>query len=262
MSQSVQDFYNNADAEWDRLESAYSHLEYLTTLHLIEKYFPPAGRVIDVGGGPGRYTIALLQRGYQVSLLDLSPDNVEAAKTRIAALGLTADSIAQADACNLSSFADSSFDAGLLLGPLYHLDNPADRDAALRQFYRILKPGTVGIAAYLNAWGLIQTGMIDFPEHYENPDFLHSMLDQGGLGIWYWTNPERAQAEIKSAGFEVISYAGAEGAAGGAHVMLKQLAVDHPAAYENMARFAVETCEMHPFRDTANHLHIVVRKPG
>jgi ubiquinone/menaquinone biosynthesis C-methylase UbiE len=262
MTQSVQDFYNNADAEWDRLESAYSRLEYLTTLHLIEKYFPPTGRVIDVGGGPGRYTIALLQRGYHVSLVDLSPDHVEMAQTKIAALGLTADSITQADARDLSAFPDSSFDAGLLMGPLYHLHDPADRAAVIREFYRVLKPGAVGIAAYLNAWGLIQTGMIDFPERYEDPDFLRSMLDQGGLGIWYWTNPERAQAEVKSAGFEVVSYAGAEGAAGGAPMMLKQLAADYPAAYKNFARFAVETCEMHPFRDTCNHLHIVVRKPG
>lgn len=147
------------------------------------------------------------------------------------------------------------------MGPLYHLSERSDREIVLHNFCRILKPGAVGIIAYLNAWGLIQTGMVDFPEKYEDVAFLRSMLDEGGIGIWYWSNPKRAQEEIKGAGLEIISYAGAEGCVGGDYKMVEQLAAVNPIAYQNLAQLAIDTSDIPPFRDTGNHLHFIVRKP-
>lgn len=263
MAQDVQRFYaENPLAEWERLETPYSHLEFLSTVRLIEKYFPAQGKVVDVGGGPGRYSIELLKRGYQTTLFDLTQEQLAIAQEHIAALGLEADRIVQGDARDMSLLGDNLFDAGLLMGPLYHLSERSDREIVLHNFCRILKPGAVGIIAYLNAWGLIQTGMADFPEKYEDVAFLRSMLDEGGIGIWYWSNPKRAQEEIEDAGLGIVSYAGAEGCVGGAHKMVGQLAVANPAAYENLVQLAIDTSEISPFRDTGNHLHFVVSKPA
>ncbi len=263
MTQSVQNFYDSQPLiEWQRLETPYSRLEFMTTMRLIEKYFSPRGTVIDVGGGPGRYTIELLKRGYQAALFDLAQENLDLAKEQLGALNLMASQIVQGDARDLSLFMDSTFDAGLLMGPLYHLADQSDRMKVLQGFYRILKPGAIGIVAYLNAWGLIQTGMADFPSNYADATFLRGMLDEGGIGIWYWSNPGRAQAEIEQAGFGVMSYAGAEGCAGGARQLVEELASTNPAAYENLAQLAVDTSEIAPFRDMANHLHFVVRRPA
>jgi S-adenosylmethionine-dependent methyltransferase len=262
MIQSVQDFYSGQElTEWERLETPYSRLEFMSTARLIEKYFPARGTAIDIGGGPGRYTIELLRRGYQVTLFDLAEAQLKIARQQLNALHLTASQIVQGDARDLSAFGDSTFDAGLLMGPLYHLTDESDRLVVLRGFYRILKPGATGIIAYLNAWGLIQTGVVDFPAKYADPDFLRGMLDEGGIGIWYWSNPRRAQAEIEQAGFTVISYAGAEGCAGGARELVEQLAATNPAAYQNLAQLAVDTSEIAPFRDMTNHLHFVARRP-
>jgi len=261
MTEKIQDFYTSQpNAEWQRLETPYSRLEFKSALRLIEKYFPPYGSVIDVGGGPGRYTIELLKRGYQVTLFDLAEAQLEVARRQLESLKLRANQIVQGDARDLSRFEDGAFNTGLLMGPLYHLADEQERLAVLRGFYRILKPGGMGIVTVLNAWGLIQTGMTDFPAKYDDPAFLRAMLDQGGIGIWYWSNPARAQAEIEQAGFAIISYAGAEGCAGGAHVMVEQLAAANPNAYENLAQLVVETSEMPPFRDIANHLHFVVKR--
>jgi S-adenosylmethionine-dependent methyltransferase len=217
--------------------------------------------VLDVGGGPGRYTIELLKRGYQATLFDLTPELLAIAEKQIASLGLKADRIVLGDARRVDLFDYDSFDAGLLMGPLYHLSEETDRQAVLANFYRTMKPGATGIVAYLNSWGLIQTGMTDFPLKYEDAKFVHSMLDEGGIGVWYWSNPKRAQAEIERVGFKIKSYAGAEGCAGGAHKMVEHLAAANRVAYENLSQLVIETSELPPFRDLANHLHFVVSKP-
>ncbi|MSP78243.1 MAG: hypothetical protein EXR67_01580 [Dehalococcoidia bacterium] len=145
--------------------------------------------------------------------------------------------------------------------PLYHLFTLADRNTALKEIQRILHPGGIAIVAYLNTWGLIRTGVTDFPEWFAIPGFLPKMLGHGELNIWHCSNPQHAQAEVNGAGFEVITYAGAEGPVGGIHTLVDQLAKDHPKAYEQLLTFATETSELPQFRDTSDHLHLVVRKP-
>ena len=50
---------------------------------LVEEYFPPSGRVADIGGGPGRYAIELLRLGFRVTLFDLSEGTVSFARARL-----------------------------------------------------------------------------------------------------------------------------------------------------------------------------------
>ena len=63
---------------------AYHRLEYIVTMHFLEKYLPSSGLVLDAGGGPGRYSIELARKGYEVVLLDLSPKCLELAERKIA----------------------------------------------------------------------------------------------------------------------------------------------------------------------------------
>ena len=78
MSEVVKNFYNsNAKLEWERLDLPLCRIEFVSTLGLIDKYFPKRGRVCDIGGGPGRYAIELIRRGYAVTLLDISDDEIQ-----------------------------------------------------------------------------------------------------------------------------------------------------------------------------------------
>jgi len=262
MTQPTQEFYDRHPlVEWERLDTPYSRIEFLSTLRLIAKYFPTTGQIADVGGGPGRYTIELTKQGYAVTLVDLSPACIAMAQEKLNSLGLRAEKILCGDARDLSALASSSFDAALLLGPLYHLKNGSDRAVALRELLRILRPGGTAIVAYLNSWGMFRTGVNDFPARFEDPSFIAGMLDQGGIGIWSWVSPARAREEIAGAGFEVVSHAGAEGPAGGIRTIIQQMAKEHPKAYEELARFAAEASELPQFRDMTDHLHFVVRRP-
>ena len=45
---------------------------------MMDKYIRPGDRILDIGGGPGRYAIRFAQRGCAVTLVDLSPGNIAA----------------------------------------------------------------------------------------------------------------------------------------------------------------------------------------
>jgi len=270
MSKFVQDYYNNhATQEWERFDNAECKIEFASTLYLIEKYFPKQGRVCDVGGGPGRYTIELAKRGYHVTLFDISEEEINLARTQLKQSKVNAQQLIVGDARNLSRLVSGPFDAALLMGPMYHIIGTKDRINILGQLKNILKPNGIAIVAYLNSWGLMRTGITDFPNWYKDIEKLHSMLQDKvfegqalkGFTECYWSTPEIALAEIKSAEFELISYAGAEGFTGGMHELIEKLYVENPDAYANVLEVAAETCELSQYRDTTDHLHFVVRKP-
>jgi S-adenosylmethionine-dependent methyltransferase len=144
------------------------------------------------------------------------------------------------------------------MGPLYHLPLRTDRLRVLKEARRVLKPGGRALVAYLNSWGLIRTGLTDFPEQYENPQFVQSMFHEGGLGIWYWSNPNLARGELTEAGFETVAYGGMEGFAGGMAPIINRLAKEHPRAYNEVLKAAVESTELASYRDSTDHLHWVV----
>ena len=269
MSKYVRKFYDSApEREWERLDAGLSRIEFASTLRLIEKYFPASGAVCDIGSGPGRYSIELAKRGYQVTLLDLSGKLLEKAELAFASEGTGARRFIQGDARDLGVFEDESFDAALLLGPLYHLIERGDRSQALSEMIRILKPGGRAIVAFLNSWGLLRSGIVDFPKRFRNPTFLRSMLGENtfedhelsGFTECHWSNPDIAGKEIREAGLQIVSCAGVEGFVGGMAPLLESLRMNEPAAYDNVVEFAAETSELPQFRDTTDHVHFVVEK--
>ncbi len=261
MNNRVRDYYeSNLLREWQRLDTPISQLEFRSTLHLIEKYFPKHGHICDIGGGPGRYTIELLKQGYDVTLTDLSELFLDFAKSQMDQRGLHAKQIIPADARDMSALETNAYDAVLLMGPLYHLPDAQDRQRVLSELKRILKPEGTALVAYLNAWGVVRTGITDFLDRYTDLSFVRSMLEAIDLDIWHLSTPPQALAEIETADFTIVTYAGVEGFAGGMRILLEQIAKAQPEAYANIVRFAVETCELKQYRDTTDHLHIICHK--
>jgi S-adenosylmethionine-dependent methyltransferase len=269
MSQFVRDYYNaHAENEQKRLDLPLCKIEFASTLRLIDKYFPKQGHICDIGGGTGRYTIELLRKGFSVTLLDLSDVEIRLAGIQLNKHELSAEQLIVGDARDMNMLASNIFDAALLLGPMYHIVEPDERAKVLRELKRILKDQGIAIIAYLNSWGLIKTGIVDFPHWYKDVSFLRSMLDEhafagqqlSGFTECYWSTSEAALQEVGKAGFEVISYAGAESFANGMSDLLEQVARDEPEAYENIIEVAAELCELEQYRDSTDHLLIVARK--
>lgn len=270
MSEVVRDYYDEvAQKEWSRFDHPHYRLELVSTLYLIEKYFPPAGHICDIGSGPGRYAIELLKRGYRVTLFDLSQKSLDIARGKIEESGLQAEAFICADARDLSHLDDASFDAVLLLGPMYHVIQKKDRTHILRETRRILKESGIAMVAYINTWGVIRAGLTEFPEHLTDMTFMQALLDEfvregaglpGGFTEAYFTTPPVAILEVEAAGFTLVSYAGCEGFAAGMKPVVADLAANKPEVYENLLQIVPETCELEQYRDATEHLHLVVRK--
>ena len=152
----VRGYYEaRGESEWHRLENPYEGaIEQEIHRRAFEELLPPSGRVLDLGGGPGRWTIWLAQRGYRVVLGDLSPRMLEIARRELAKAAVEAESVLELDACDLGCFPDQSFDAVLALGPFYHLVDAADRVRAAREIRRVLRPGGLVLATVMTryAW--------------------------------------------------------------------------------------------------------------
>jgi ubiquinone/menaquinone biosynthesis C-methylase UbiE len=116
-------------------------LEFVRSMELLERLLPsPPATVLDVGGGPGSYAVALARRGYHVHLVDPVALHVQQARQVAGSAGAAVFTAAVGDARRLVE-PDASQDSVLLFGPLYHLTGQADRQQALGEARRVLRPG-------------------------------------------------------------------------------------------------------------------------
>lgn len=215
--QEIDKHYTELYDESVRLDGdGLSRIELIRTKEIISRSLParPA-RLLDVGGGPGAYSLWLAELGYEVALVDPVERHIEqalAAGVRDARRGV---------AGNLE-FADQSFDGVLLLGPLYHLQERSDRLIALYEAGRVLKPGcpvfTAGITRFASAIDGLDSGFIDH-EHFEQ--MVHVDLETGKhsndtgnprfFTTSYFHRPDELADELTEAGFKEIELVAIEG---------------------------------------------------
>ena len=137
--ETVREFYDQgAEYEWARLEQ--HPFEFLLTTWMMDKYIRPGDSVLDIGGGPGRYSIYFAKKGCAVTLAELSGGNVALAKQKAAEAGVTLAAHA-VNCLELEELDLGQFDHVFLMGPLYHLLDEADRVRAVEIALRHLKPG-------------------------------------------------------------------------------------------------------------------------
>jgi SAM-dependent methyltransferase len=220
--------------EHNRL-TTWGRLEAERTRELLRRYLPePPAVVLDVGGAEGAYALPLAAAGYAVHLVDPVPRHVDAARAASAAKPAPLASAEVGDARALPH-ADRSADAVLLLGPLYHLVEAADRAAALTEAQRVLRPGGVLLAAAISRFASALDGMR--AGHIADPRFaaivdrdltdgVHRNPDPAGRPEWftlaYFHRPDELHDEVAAAGFGQVEVLAVEGigAAGDAGPLL------------------------------------------
>jgi len=154
MNDRVKKFYDdNPQGEWERLEK--HPIEFRLTSWMLEKHIRPGDRVLDVGGGPGRYAIHFAKMGCDVTLVDLSGGNIALAKRKAEEAGVKLEAVA-CDCLKLDGLNLGMYDHVLLMGPLYHLPQEADRVTAVKKALAHLKPGGNLCASFI----LLASGLI------------------------------------------------------------------------------------------------------
>ena len=220
--QPLHDYYE-LGLERDRLDGGVGPVEFARTKEIVGRHLSPLPcDVADIGGGPGRYTVWLAGLGCRVHHRDLVPLHVEQAAAAAATVGLDNVDTALGDALDVD-LADTSVDAVLLLGPMYHLPRRADRLRALREARRILRPGGAVFVAAISRWAARVHGVLADQLYLRGPGIVEELphvertgelrpLHPGSFN-GYCHRPRQLASEVRAAGLDVIDLVCVEGPA-------------------------------------------------
>jgi SAM-dependent methyltransferase len=261
--------YYDRTAEESRLEQGPFRLEQERTRELLHRFMPPPPAiVVDVGGAAGAYALWLAEVGYSVHLLDRTPRLVAEARRRseVARRPLVSCRVGDARALDLPS---GMADVVLLLGPLYHLTDPADRAQALRESARVLRPRGLVFAAAISRWasaldGLARELLTDaaFTAIVERDLRTGQHRNPTGRADYFTTayfhHPDELAVEVNAAGLELAGVFGIEGPGWILSDVAERMA--DPTRREMLLRVArmVETDA--PVVGTSAHLLAVARR--
>lgn len=221
MSKIIQ-YYSQFD-EWGRLDR--EPIEFQVNRHFIKKYLPKTGHILDNGAGPGKYAIELAKDGYMVTLTDLTPRLVDIAEEKARQFGLEKqfNGFITADARSLTMLKNEQFDAALMLGPMYHLQEEEDRINAVRELHRVTKENGIIFVAFMPRIRHILTSLLN-PENWKPNDKMDSILefsqsgrfnhaDEGRFTGAYYYNIEEIVPFMEAHGFETVELIGSNAGA-------------------------------------------------
>lgn len=225
-----QSFYDEyAEREWDRLEGRIDgQLEFSRTIDVLEDHLPPSGRVLDAGGGAGRYSIWLAEQGYDVTMVDLSRGQLAVARDRLRERGVESRvTLVQGSITDIGLSADA-FDATCCLGgPLSHVLAEPDRERAVRELRRVSRPDSPVIVSVMGLLGAVQLYLVTghnleaLPDLLEHGDYTSALLERYGYENEFTATHFFRRAELESLlsrnGLEVVTTTGLEGLASPLH---------------------------------------------
>lgn len=257
------------EREWLRLDRPEGMVEFhVNTAHLAP-HLIPGGRVLDLGGGPGRYAQWLAGRGHRVVLADSSPALLQIARERLAEAGVEA--IVEADARNLSQWSDATFDDVLCLGPLYHLPDEDDRASVVAEVLRVVRPGGVVAFALMPVLAFLRRtlAMADERRHFSDEVFLHRLFERGtfvndipGRFTQGWGVRVRDIVPWFAArGIEAVALVASEGITPGVEEGLRALRDAGDPAFGVAMQLVVDTATDPSILGMASHLLLIGRAP-
>lgn len=221
MSDDISDIatYYNSDPLREHSRLGRHQLEYELTWRYLDQYLPSQGSILEIGAATGKYTLELAKRGYMITAVDMSAKLLEENKKSIADAGLKKHvQFIEADARNLSTVTRHNFDVVLLMGPLYHLVEEADRQTVLQQAIERLRIGGVIFSAFISRFGLMGDLIKNMPEWIEDQKEVRSILEYGkdpdhypeGGFRGYFSRVSEIPPLHEEMGFETIILAGVE----------------------------------------------------
>lgn len=211
VDQRVQRHYERINEDERLWERGRGDLIRLRTWDLFARLLPPAGVVLDVGGGPGTHADHLAGHGYEVVLVEPFAHHAAQAAVRSREGSGGGFAVVRGDARHLP-VAEGTVDVVLLMGPLYHLVERRQRLEALAEARRVLRPGGLLLAEVItrHAWVLDATlkDVLDRPGIWEAfACNIHQGLAQDPAtltdgGFWaYFHSPEELRHELVDSGF-------------------------------------------------------------
>ena len=244
----------NIFKEADRLSnSPAAKIEFITTVHYIEKYLHKNMKILDIGAGAGAYSLYFAKKGYDVDALELADRNVAEFRKRI--ISEMSVRLRQGDATDLSAYDDNSFDIVLLMGPLYHLHNAADRSKCICEAMRVLKPNGILFASFINHDMVFITELKHNNEYFINGDYNHETMRLNDFPFVFFTIPE-ARTMLTSEGFRIIKEIASDGVS---ELMADEINKMSEESYKQYLKYHFYCCEKSEMLGFSNHLLFVCK---
>lgn len=254
--------------EWDRLDGRRP-FEFILTTWMMDKYVRPGDSILDIGGGPGRYSVHYAKRGCDVTLVDLSEGNAAFARQKAAEAGVPLTAYAQ-NCLELDELDLGTFDHVFLMGPLYHLLDEEERVLAMEAALRRLKPGGMFYASFIQVFGGLlydlKNGGNIVPD-CQNPALLPAIEAvktgenarcEGGFTHSYMWHPRNIAPFMERFGLKRRHLFGQEGITSPNE---PQLLERDAAEFEQWIALAKKYLELPEFLSWSEHAMYIGRKP-
>jgi ubiquinone/menaquinone biosynthesis C-methylase UbiE len=236
-------------------------------MHHIAAHVPPGAVILDAGGGPGRYTIELARRGYEVVLLDLSEGLLELAKAQIKAeradVQARVKDVVLGDILDLARFVDQTFDVVLCLDPLTYLPQPGQRTRALRELTRVTKPQGLVALSVRGHVAVLRTILRLYSDELTNGSIeaftASGTTTAGGVPSRYFRAQELREL-AEGHGLQTILMAGAEGLSDGLPEATNALFKDREK-WETWKQLVMTMSTDPTVVDMSGHMLYLGRKP-
>lgn len=254
----VSTFYDSIEEDMRLGGSRQGQLEYFTTMNYIHRFAKSGDKILEIGAGTGRYSIALAKEGYDVTAVELVESNLEVLRKNSS--GLENIQSFQGDALDLGRFAEDSFDVTLVFGPLYHLYEEKEVLRALEEAVRVTKKGGIILIAFLSVYAILfdnylQGNLADGMEENFTEDYKVKHFEEQ-----LFTGYDIAEFEqlMEGVGVEHITTAAMDSV-----LELAEGRSDFAMSEEELTVFAkyhLATCEKRELLGASSHLLYVCRK--
>lgn len=258
MSKELEAYYNKF-CEDKRLTRRHGNVEFITSIKYIHKYlegFPKDAKILDIGAGTGRYSIALAEEGYDVTAVELVKYNLGILKQKSSLVKAY-----QGTALNLKRFKDDTYDVTLLFGPMYHLYTFEDKVKALSEAKRVTKPGGIILVAYcMNEYSIVLHGFKDgyikesIKEGKVNADFRVTPKPED---LYDYVRIEDINAYNEAVGLRRLQIVAADGPA---NYMRQTLNAMDDETYEIFINYHLSTCERPELLGASAHTLDILQK--
>lgn len=205
INRNIELFYTNASEE-TRLEKGMGIFEFERIKSLISKYTSnSSSKIIDVGGGTGKYSEWLAKKGHQVHLVDPVHKHIKIAQSR--ANKLKKKFFVHLGESRELEFPSNYADLIILHGPLYHLQKKEERSLCIKEAKRVLKNDGIILGFAINYTASTLVGLLHGLIHKKS--FFEMCKSELTTGIhnppedfpWllaeaYYHKPEELKAEF------------------------------------------------------------------
>lgn len=257
----LENYYANYDEE-GRLASNHGQVEYLTTMKYIHDAIGDSRKkkILEVGAGTGRYSIALAKEGHQVDALEYTFHNLEIMNSKI--VGISNITTHHGTALDLSRFEDEAFDITLVLGPMYHMYNDEDKKKVLEEAIRVTKKeGYIFVAYCMNEATMIQftfkAGKIwELVENHMLTDDFHCISEEKDL----FEMVRLEEIDAINANFINIKRVKIVAADGATNYMRDCVDAMDDATFEMWMKYHLSICERMDLIGATNHSLDILRK--